>query len=32
MLADPLRLEQALGNLIDNALRHGADTVSLPAL
>jgi signal transduction histidine kinase len=25
--ADPLRLEQALGNLLDNALRHGGRTV-----
>jgi len=25
--ADPLRLEQALGNLVDNALRHGAGRV-----
>ena len=24
MRADPLRLEQALGDLIDNALRYGA--------
>jgi two-component system, OmpR family, sensor kinase len=31
MQADPRRLEQALGNLIDNALRHGADTVVLQA-
>ena len=29
--ADPLRLEQALGNLLDNALRHGADTVVVQA-
>jgi two-component system, OmpR family, sensor kinase len=29
--ADPLRLEQALGNLIDNALRHGASTVVVRA-
>jgi two-component system, OmpR family, sensor kinase len=29
--ADPLRLEQALGNLVDNALRHGAGTVTLRA-
>jgi heavy metal sensor kinase len=28
---DPLRLEQALGNLVDNALRHGAGTVRLAA-
>jgi signal transduction histidine kinase len=29
---DPLRLEQAVGNLVDNALRHGAGTVELDAL
>ncbi|RDI76209.1 Histidine kinase-, DNA gyrase B-, and HSP90-like ATPase [Gaiella occulta] len=29
--ADPLRLEQALGNLVDNALRHGRGTVRLAA-
>lgn len=29
--ADPLRLEQALGNLVDNALRHGAGTVVMRA-
>jgi two-component system, OmpR family, sensor kinase len=29
--ADRLRLEQALGNLVDNALRHGAGTVTLGA-
>jgi signal transduction histidine kinase len=28
---DRLRLEQALGNLVDNALRHGAGSVSLSA-
>ena len=28
---DPLRLRQALGNLTDNALRHGAGTVELSA-
>lgn len=28
---DRLRLEQALGNLLDNALRHGAGTVELEA-
>jgi signal transduction histidine kinase len=27
--ADPLRLEQALGNLVDNAFRHGAGAVTL---
>jgi two-component system OmpR family sensor kinase len=27
--ADPVRLEQALSNLVDNALRHGAGTVTL---
>jgi signal transduction histidine kinase len=27
--ADPLRLEQAVGNLVDNALTHGRGTVSL---
>jgi signal transduction histidine kinase len=29
MLADPLRAEQALTNLLDNALRHGDGPVSL---
>jgi signal transduction histidine kinase len=29
--ADRLRLEQAIGNLIDNALRHGGTTVELVA-
>jgi two-component system, OmpR family, sensor kinase len=29
--ADPLRLGQALGNLVDNALRHAATTVVLTA-
>jgi signal transduction histidine kinase len=28
---DPLRLEQALGNLVDNALRHGAGEVRVSA-
>ena len=28
---DPLRMRQALGNLIDNALRHGEGTVTLTA-
>jgi signal transduction histidine kinase len=28
---DRVRLEQALGNLVDNALRHGAGTVRLNA-
>ncbi|MCW3016835.1 MAG: hypothetical protein JWO02_3927 [Solirubrobacterales bacterium] len=32
LLADPLRLEQALGNLVDNALRHGGGAVSLSAV
>jgi two-component system, OmpR family, sensor kinase len=31
MWADPLRLKQALGNLIDNALRHGGRTVVVRA-
>src|SRR5262245_38754747 len=29
--ADPLRLEQALANLVDNALRYGGDDVELAA-
>jgi len=29
--ADPRRLEQALDNLVDNALRHGAGTIRLSA-
>jgi two-component system OmpR family sensor kinase len=31
VFGDRLRLEQALGNLVDNALRHGAGTVRLEA-
>jgi two-component system OmpR family sensor kinase len=31
VVGDQLRLEQALGNLVDNALRHGAGAVSLSA-
>ena len=30
--ADRLRVEQALGNLVDNALRHGAGTIQLEAV
>ncbi|MDQ3676038.1 MAG: ATP-binding protein [Actinomycetota bacterium] len=29
--ADPLRLRQVLGNLVDNALRHGDGTIALSA-
>jgi signal transduction histidine kinase len=32
VLADRLRLEQALANLVDNALRHGAGTIRLTAV
>jgi heavy metal sensor kinase len=32
VVADPLRLEQAVGNLIDNALRYGDGTVRVRAL
>ncbi|MEO6712894.1 MAG: ATP-binding protein [Mycobacteriales bacterium] len=31
MLADPVRISQALGNLVENALRHGAGDVLLRA-
>jgi len=31
VMADPLRLRQALGNLTDNALRHGAGAITLSA-
>ncbi len=31
VVADPLRLRQALGNLVDNALRHGSGAVTLAA-
>ena len=30
--ADPLRLEQALSNLTDNALRHGRGTITLSGI
>ncbi len=32
LVADGLRLEQALGNLVDNALRHGSGTIRLAAI
>jgi signal transduction histidine kinase len=32
LVADGLRLEQAVGNLIDNALRHGGPAIDLVAL
>jgi signal transduction histidine kinase len=31
LMADPLRMRQALGNLVDNALRHGAGDIVLAA-
>ena len=31
LIADPLRIRQALGNLVDNALRHGGGDVTLSA-
>jgi len=31
LVADPLRIRQALGNLVDNALRHGGGDVTLRA-
>jgi signal transduction histidine kinase len=31
LVADPLRLEQAVGNLVENALRHGAGEITLVA-
>jgi signal transduction histidine kinase len=31
LVADPVRLEQALANLVDNALRHGGSQVELAA-
>jgi heavy metal sensor kinase len=31
VLADPVRVDQALGNLVENALTHGAGTVELEA-
>jgi two-component system OmpR family sensor kinase len=32
LVADPLRLEQAVGNLVDNALRHGGRRIALDAV
>jgi two-component system OmpR family sensor kinase len=32
LMADPLRLEQALGNLVDNALRYGDGPIRLTAV
>jgi heavy metal sensor kinase len=32
LVADPMRLEQALGNMIDNAMRHGDGAVELEAV
>lgn len=32
VFADALRLEQALGNMVDNALRHGAGPVTIAAV
>ena len=32
LTADPLRLEQALGNLLENALRHGGGAIQLTAV
>jgi signal transduction histidine kinase len=31
LVADPIRLEQALGNLVDNAVRHGGRHIELTA-
>jgi signal transduction histidine kinase len=31
LTADPLRMEQALGNLLDNAQRHGSEPISMTA-
>jgi two-component system OmpR family sensor kinase len=31
LVADPLRVEQAVGNLVDNALRHGGTRIELAA-
>jgi signal transduction histidine kinase len=31
VIADPLRLRQAIGNLVDNAVRHGAGEITLSA-